>query len=65
MLPIDISKTIGRMNTKANEEKKANAKAIEYRHSIQGTANQIVGENLMGMNANGNTVQPQGEVYAQ
>lgn len=61
MLPIDISKTIGRMNTKANEEKKA----IDYRHSIQGTANQIVGENLMGMNANGNTVQPQGEVYAQ
>lgn len=63
MLPIDISKTIGRMNTKANEEKKA--KAIDYRHSIQGTANQIVGENLMGMNANGNTVQPQGEIYAQ
>lgn len=61
MLPIDISKTISRMNTKANEEKKA----IDYRHSIQGTANQIVGENLMGMNANGNTVQPQGEVYAQ
>lgn len=59
MLPIDISKTISRMNTKAN------AKAIDYRHSIQGTANQIVGENLMGMNANGNTVQPQGEVYAQ
>jgi hypothetical protein len=42
-----------------------NAKAKDYRHSIQGTANQIVGESLIGMNANGNTVQSQGEVYAQ
>lgn len=61
MLPIDISKTLGRMNSKANEEKKA----IDYRHSIQGTANQLVGENLMSMNPNGNQMQPQGEVYAQ
>ena len=56
MLPIDVNKTISRMN---------NSKTIDYRHSIQGTANQIVGESLIGMNANGNTVQTQGEVYAQ
>jgi hypothetical protein len=63
MLPIDINKTIGRMNTKANEEKKANA--IDYRHSIQGTANQIVGESMQSMSANGNQMQQSGEVYAQ
>lgn len=61
MLPIDINKTIGRMNTKANEEKKA----IDYRHSIQGTANQIVGESMQSMSANGNQMQQSGEVYAQ
>lgn len=61
MLPIDVNKTLGRMKDKANEEKKT----IDYRHSIQGTANQLVGENLMGMNPNGNQMQPQGEVYAQ
>lgn len=59
MLPIDVNKTISKMN---NADK---AKAVDYRHSIQGTANQIVGESLIGMNANGNTVQSQGEVYAQ
>lgn len=61
MLPIDVNKTLGRMKDKVNEEKKT----IDYRHSIQGTANQLVGENLMSMSPNGNQIQPQGEVYAQ
>lgn len=63
MLPIDINKTFERIKKplgKPREEQK-----IDYRHSIQGTANQIVGESMQGMNANGNQMQQTGEVYAQ